>query len=267
MEKNNQRRPQQKRSNQRRQPREQQKEVINFDTWAPKTEIGKSVKSGLITDIDMILNEGKPIMEPQITEKLMPSLESDLILIGQSKGKFGGGARRVFKPTQRKTKEGNKAAFGALAVVGDKDGHVGLGFGKSIETVPSREKSIRKAKLNVFKILRGCGSWDCGCKEAHSIPFEVSGKCGSCEITLIPAPKGNGLCVEKECAKMLALAGIKDVWSRTKGSTTNKLNLLKACEDAMKKLAAYKVQGKFDTQLGIVAGSVNKKKVEGEQDE
>ena len=70
---------------------------------------------------------------------------------------------------------------------------------------------------------------------ADSIPFAVTGKCGSTEITLLPAPKGKGLVIEKECAKILELAGIKDIWSRTRGQTKTKLNLIHALIDALKK--------------------------------
>ena len=109
-------------------------------------------------------------------------LKNDLLLIGQSKGKFGGGARRIFKQTQKKTPEGNKPSFACAAVVGNEDGYVGVGSGKSKDTVPAREKAIRRAKLNLFKIRRGCGSWECNCKTHHSIPFETEGKCGSVSI-------------------------------------------------------------------------------------
>ena len=54
----------------------------------------------------------------------------------------------------RKTAEGNKPHFAALAVVGNKNGYVGIGYGKARETVPAREKAVRNAKLNVIKIRR-----------------------------------------------------------------------------------------------------------------
>ena len=174
--------------------------------------------------------------------------------IGQSKGKFGGGKRRAWRQTQRKTKEGNVPTFSALAVVGDENGHVGIGTGKSKETLPARDKATRNAKLNIFKIRRGCGSWECGCKTPHSIPFEVSGKCGSVKIKLMPAPKGKGLCIEPECAKILKLAGIKDVWSKTFGQTRVKTNLVKACIAALKELMKVKVNQNKYAALGIAEG-------------
>jgi small subunit ribosomal protein S5 len=224
---------------------------FDFESWKPKTLVGKKVKSKEITDIDQILDSDAKIMEAEIVDALMPNLESDLLLIGQSKGKFGGGQRRVFKQTQKKTKEGNKPSFATCAVVGDHRGHVGIGYGKSRETVPAREKALRKAKLNVIKIRRGCGSWQCNCKEAHSIPFEVQGKCGSVKVTLIPAPKGTGLCTASEIAKVLKLAGVSDLWSRTEGKTTSRINLTIAMIDALKKLMTTKVQQRYKEKLNI----------------
>lgn len=227
------------------------------DAWTPLTGLGKKIKSSEIKDIDELLDYGVKILESEIVDFLLPSLETDLLLIGQSKGKFGGGQRRVFRQTQKKTREGNKPQFATIAVVGDKNGHVGIGYGKSRETVPAREKSIRKAKLNVFKIRRGSGSWESAATEPNSIPFKVTGRCGSVEITLIPAPKGTGLCIEKECAKILSLAGITDVWSKTSGQTKTKINLIKACEDALRKLSNIKVQPKHVEALSIVDGPLN----------
>ncbi|MBD3259578.1 30S ribosomal protein S5 [Candidatus Woesearchaeota archaeon] len=226
------------------------------ETWKPKTALGKKVKAGEITDIKQILDSGEPIIEPEIVEILLPNAQTDLLLIGQSKGKFGGGRRRAFRQTQKKTKEGNVISFASLAVVGNNDGYIGIGSGKSKETIPAREKAFRQAKLNLIKMIRGCGSWQCSCKTPHSIPFSVHGKCGSTEITLVPAPKGTGLCVEKECQKVLRLAGIKDVWSRTKGQTKIKLNLIYALFDALKQLVSTKTLPKYIEQLGIVEGSI-----------
>src|SRR3990167_1971155 len=134
------------------------------EKWAPKTELGKKVKSGEISNIEEIFDRGYKILEPQIVDALMPDLESDLISVGQSKGKFGGGKRSIWKQTQKKTKEGNVQKFTAITITGNKDGYIGIGKGKSKETVPAREKSIRNAKINLITISRGCGSWDCRCK-------------------------------------------------------------------------------------------------------
>src|SRR3989344_5672475 len=182
--------------------------------WTPKTALGRLVKESKITDIQDIFDRGEVILEAEIVDVLLPNLEEDLLLIGQAKGKFGGGQRRIFRQTQKKTREGNRIQFMTCAVVGNRDGYVGVGTGKSKETVPARDKAKRKARLNLIKIRRGAGSWESDSREPTSIPFAVTGKCGSVRLTLVPAPRGTGLCIEKECAKVLALAGIKDIWSK-----------------------------------------------------
>jgi small subunit ribosomal protein S5 len=236
--------------------KEKPKPTFDMDSWKPKTSIGKMVKAGEIKDIDEVLDRGVPIMESQIVDALLPNCETELLMIGQSKGKFGGGQRRIFKQTQKKTKEGNKPKFATFAVTGNSDGYVGFGYGKAKETVPAREKAFRKAKLSVMKIKRGCGSWECSCGTAHSIPFRVKGKCSSVEIDLIPAPKGTGLIIEDECAKILKLAGIKDIWSRTQGHTTTKMNLIKACIDALQNLNNIKVMPQHEKVLSIKEGKL-----------
>ncbi len=212
------------------------------EDWLPKTKQGRMVKAGEIKDINELLDKGVKIKEEGVVDMLLPDLETDLILIGSGKGKFGRGQRRAFRQTQRKTEDGSKMTFMSMAVVGNKNGIVGIGSGWSGETVPAREKAFKTAKKNIIRIKLGCGSWECGCGTGHSIPFAVEGKCGSTRIKLIPAPKGVGLCIHSECQKVLRLAGIKDVWSWTKGSTTTTFNLITALMDALSKLTTMKVK-------------------------
>ncbi|MEN7982000.1 MAG: 30S ribosomal protein S5 [Nanoarchaeota archaeon] len=205
-----------------------------IEAWDPKTKLGQDVKDKKIKNIDEILDADKKILEAQIVDSLI-DVKSDLISIGQSKGKFGGGKRRAWRQTQRKTKEGNVPTFSAMAIVGDGEGHIGVGSGKSKETLPARDKATKKAKLNLFKIKRTCASFDCACSELHTIPHKIEGKAGSVRIVLIPAPQGTGLVVANELKKVLKLAGIKDVYSQTFGRKRTTFNLIKACVDALKK--------------------------------
>lgn len=219
----------------RRKTREElgeEQRIRDLDSWKPKTHLGRLVKEGKIKNIDEIID--KKILEEQIVDSLL-DLQSDLLLIGQSKGKFGGGKRRSWKQTQRKTMEGNVPTFSCAVVVGDKKGHVGLGFGKAKETLPAREKALRKAKLNLIRVTGACASFDCLCEEKHTVPFKVEGKCGSLRVILIPAPQGTGLVIGSECQKILKLAGIKDVYSKTFGQTRTTINLAQACIEALKK--------------------------------
>jgi len=204
------------------------------ETWEPITKLGREVKEGKVKSIDEILDKERKILEPEIVDYLM-NAKSELIAIGQSKGKFGGGKRRAWKQTQKTTREGNVMTFSGMAVIGDEDGHIGMGVGRATETLPARDKALRKAKLNVLKIKRDCSSFDCLCSELHSVPFKVTGKSGGVKVELMPAPLGTGLAVADELKKVLELAGIKDVYSQTFGSTRTTFNLVKACIEALKK--------------------------------
>ena len=211
-----------------------QKTLNSVGGWEPKTKLGIDVKAGKIRNIDDLLDSNKKILEAEIVDTLL-TLNSDLIAVGQSKGKFGGGKRRAWRQTQRKTMEGNVPTFSTFAVVGDGNGHIGVGAGRAAETLPAREKSIRKAKLNIMKIRRTCGAYDCSCTEQHTIPFQVEGKAGSVRVILTPAPQGTGLVVGNELKKVLKLAGIKDMYSKTFGQKRTSFNLVKACIEALKK--------------------------------
>lgn len=250
---NNGRRPQ--RNNDRRPPRREQE--VEKEVWVPKTQLGKDVLAGKYPTMTDVLNDGHRILEHQITDYLIPNMSTELINLGQAKGKFGGGKRKPSKPTQKITKEGSKMSFSVLCVSGNKDGIVGLGFGKSREAVPSREKAVVSAKKDLIVIRRGSGSWGSFGAGSTSIPFAVEGKSGSCKVRLMPAPVGTGLVAEAEIKKMLELAGIQDVWSKTFGSTKNKINLMKACFDALKNLQKVRLTEQVAQGRGLKEGERN----------
>jgi len=190
-----------------REERIKQQQAEELNRWIPKTKLGKLVKEGKVKNIDEALKQ--KVLESQIIDSLL-KIKSDILNIGQAKGKFGGGKRRAWRQTQKKTKEGNIPTFTCMVVVGDEDGYIGLGSGKAKETLPARAKALRKAKLGIMKIKRGCASFDCTCGENHTVPYIVEGKSGSCKVKLIPAPQGTGLVAGDECKKILKLAGIRD---------------------------------------------------------
>lgn len=212
---------------------------IALDTWTPKTELGRMVKSGKIKNIDEILDQGLKILEPEIVDSLL-TINTELLNTGQAKGKFGGGKRRTWRQTQKKTEDKNVITFSVMAVVGDGNGHVGVGLARAAETLPAKEKAIRQAKLNIIKVKRGCASYDCSCDEPHSIPFEVFGKCSSVELHFKPAPQGTGLVVGNEVKKIMRLAGIRDLYGKSFGQTSTTINVAKAVMQALNKLGELK---------------------------
>ena len=212
---------------------------VILESWTPKTDLGRLVKSGKIKNIDEILGQGLKILEPEIVDSLL-LLTTELLNTGQAKGKFGGGKRRTWRQTQKKTEDKNVITFSVMAVVGDGNGHVGVGLARAAETLPAKEKAIRQAKLNIVKIKRGCASYDCSCDEPHSIPFTVSGKCSSVILNFMPAPQGTGLVVGNEVKKIMKLAGIKDLYGKSFGQTSTTINVAKATMQALNKLGSLK---------------------------
>lgn len=216
-----------------------------MNEWIPRTELGKKVKEGEITSLSEVLRSSNRIMEIGIIDTLMPELnEKDYQEILN------------VNMVQRMTDSGRRVKFTVVAVVGNKDGFVGLGEAKAAEVGPSIRKALDNAKLNLIEIRRGCGSWECACGRHHSVPFKVTGKSSSVTVTLKPAPRGLGLAIGEIGKKILTLAGIQDVWSSSHGQTQTTVNFAKAVFDALKKTTTTSVQEDALKKIGIVTGKV-----------
>lgn len=198
--------------------RERERIRMSVETWEPKTELGKEVKSKTVTSIDQIFHDGKVIEEPEIIDALLPDLKNEVIEIAS---------------VQRMTKNNRKQKFRATAIVGDGKGHIGVGSGKDAEVKAAIESAIIDAKSNVIPIIMGCGSWQCNCGTKHSLPFKVSGRCGSVDVILKPAPRGLGVVASTPVKRLLELAGVKDAWTFSKGRTRARYNTVVAVYRAL----------------------------------
>jgi len=167
----------------------------------PKTELGRRVAADEITTMAAAIESGLPLREPQIVDKLLPGLHDEVLDVNM---------------VQRMTDSGRRFKFAVTVVVGNGDGFVGLGRAKGREVGPTIRRAIDRAKLEVVEVYRGCGSWECGCGRAHTLPFQVKGRVGSVVVTFKPAPRGVGLAVGDVAKPILRFAGITDAWaSRT----------------------------------------------------
>lgn len=207
-----------------------------MEEWEPKTKLGNLVKEGTITDIDEIFEKGLPIMELEILDALIPDLEEEVMDVNL---------------VQRMHKSGRKVNFRVIVAVGNKDGYVGLGQGKSKEVGPAIRKAVDNAKYNIIKVRRGCGDWGCVCNKQHTVPFKVQGKASSVNVSLIPAPAGVGLVVGDVGKTILKLAGIHDVWSTSSGQTQTTVNFANAIFDALKELSKVKASDKQLKSMGV----------------
>jgi small subunit ribosomal protein S5 len=218
----------------------EEKIEAKLSSWKPKTRLGRLVFEKKITSLDEILEKGMKIKEPEIVDFLEPGMKNELIMIGGRPGKGGGIQRTPIRITAKMHKSGRRYTSSAFAIVGNGRGIVGIGKGRAKEGRLAIEKAIEKAKLNLVKIKRGCGSWECGCGSEHSIPFKVYGSSGSVKVKLMPAPRGVGLVMNDEAKKIMRLAGIEDVWMKSFGNTGARINLIQAIHDALRKIHYYK---------------------------
>jgi len=200
--------------------------------WLPTTELGKQVQLGKIESIESLWGSGKVIREPEIVDFFIKELEERILKIGRGK--------RPFRWVQRMTDSGRRNKYYVMVAVGNKNGYIGVGIGRAKEYSTSIAQAVRKAKLGLIKVERSCGSWECGCKDAHSISSKVVGKGGSVKIELRPAPKGTGLVANDITMDILELAGVKDIWSKTRGSTSTRSNLAYATFNALRNLKKIK---------------------------
>jgi len=98
-------------------------------------------------------------------------------------------------PVQKQTKAGQRTRFKAFVVVGDSNGHLGLGVKCSKEVTLAIRGAIIAAKLAVIPVRRGY--WGVRFGAPHTVPCKVSGSCGSVRMRLIPAPRGTGIVAAK----------------------------------------------------------------------
>ncbi len=140
-------------------------------------------------------------------------------------------------------KGGRRFSFAAMVVVGDGHGKVGWGYGKANEVPPSVEKAVKDASRSMIEIPIHDGT----------IPHTVKGHFGSADVILIPASPGTGIIAGAAVRAVCEAAGIRDVLSKSFGST-NPVNLVKAAMDGLQQL---RPQQEIERLRGIQLGGVS----------
>ncbi|HQO55857.1 MAG TPA: 30S ribosomal protein S5 [Clostridia bacterium] len=122
-------------------------------------------------------------------------------------------------------KGGRNFRFTALMVVGDEDGHVGIGSGKAAEIPEAIRKANENAKKHLITVpLAGT-----------TVPHPITGYFGTGKVVILPAPEGTGVIAGGAARAVLELAGVKDIRTKSFG-TSNPINTVKATIEGLKLL-------------------------------
>ncbi|WP_246984281.1 30S ribosomal protein S5 [Halorientalis marina] len=199
---------------------------MSTDGWEPRTRLGRKVRDGEIDSMTEALNSGLPLKEPEVVDQLVPDLQDEVLDINM---------------VQRMTDSGRRVKFRCVVVVGNRDGLVGYAEGRDDQVGGAIQKAIEVGKLNLINVSRGCGSWECGCGRPHTVALRTTGKAGSVEVELQPAPRGLGLAGGETVRHVLELAGIEDIWTRSSGNTRTTVNFAKATFNALRNTAEARV--------------------------
>lgn len=179
--------------------------------WVPVTKLGRLVKDGKIRSMSEIYRHSMPIKEYQIIDHFFPKLTDEVIQI---------------KPVQKQTQAGQRTRFKAFVIIGDSEGHVGLGIKCSKEVSIAIKGAIVLAKLSLIPVR--LGFWGGKIGGPHTVPTKTTGKCGSVSCRLVPAPRGTGIVSAPKIKKLIELAGIQDVYTQATGKTRTLGNFIQA---------------------------------------
>jgi len=202
----------------------------------PITKLGRLVKDGLIKRLEEIYLFSLPVKEYQIID----------FFLGE--GKLKDEVMKIM-PVQKQTQAGQRTRFKAFVIIGDSDGHVGLGVKCSKEVATAIRGAIILAKLSIIPVRRGY--WGNMIGEPHTVPMKVTGKCGSVTVRLVPAPRGAGIVAARVPKKVLQFAGVQDVYTQTKGRSKTMGNFVKATFAAIRMTYSYLTPDLWkETRLG-----------------
>merc|ERR1712185_459353 len=181
-------------------------------------------KDGKIPTIEDVYLHSLPVKEYQIIDTIFtPGVLKDEVM--------------KIHPVQKMTSAGQRNRFVCYVLVGDNNGHIGLGQKCAKEVATAIRGGIIDAKMRLVPVRRGY--WGNRIGLPHTVPMKVHGKSGSVRVRLIPAPRGSGIVGSLTMKKIMAFAGVADCFTASCGHTRTKGNFMKATLEALKRTYEY----------------------------
>jgi len=191
--------------------------------WIPVTRLGRLVKEGKIKSLEEVFKHAIPIKEYQIIDHFLGDTLKDQVM--------------KIMPVQKQTAAGQRTRFKCFVVVGDTNGHIGLGVKTASEVATAIRGAIWSAKTSIVPVRRGY--WGSKAGLPHTVPIKVTGKSGSVRFRIIPAPRGTGLVGAPTSKALMAMAGLEDAYTSTRGHSKTMGNFIKAIIDALGNTYSY----------------------------
>ena len=198
----------------------------NKEEWTPLTKLGRLVKYGHIVSLEEVYTHSIPIKEAPIVDRLLANAKAEL-----------SDEIMCILSVQKQTKAGQRTRFKAVVAIGDRQGHVGIGIKCAKEVQIAIKGALVDAKIHLIPVRRGY--WGSRIGGVHTIPIKVKGKCGSCTVRMVPAPRGTGCVAAMVAKKILHFAGIDDVYTTCVGQTRTRENFCRALFECLKKTYAF----------------------------
>ncbi|KAI5148169.1 small subunit ribosomal protein S2e [Enteropsectra breve] len=205
--------------------------------WIPRTNLGRLVKMGKITNIEEIFRHSIRIQEAEIVDHLLGkgALTEELLSV---------------KSVQKQCKAGQKTSMKVVACVGNGNGYIGIGGHTARELSSAIKGAVNQAKMNLVPVRMG--QWDGNDGTKHTVATRASGKCGSVTVKVVPAPLGAGIELSKIHSKIFELAGIKDIYVKSFGCTKTTENLAKAIVKALENSSNMYVPDQWESAAKVV---------------
>jgi len=206
------------------QRRQQDRKAQELEKVQPKSVIGTLAKNNKLDNVKGIFADSRQLREHFIASKIMPNYTEQKL---------------ASKSVQKQTRSGQSTKTKVTVAIGNQTGMVGLASGRGADSQGAVTSALAKCTRNIICVRNGYWGTENSNSKPHTIPNKVTGKCGSVRVRLLPAPPGRSIVANKNHSKILSLAGIQDVFVKSRGYTSTTENHVKALLNALEKTYSF----------------------------